>query len=116
MSHKTQPKAIEIDINDVRATEVSAPKISRRADDEKEYFDHKENMQHAELGWLGKIWGGRSEKPGNVGAVVLVFLVLIIIYMAVFKHDVTNFKDIMTGFSSIITLILGYLFGSSDRS
>ena len=71
-----------------------------------------------ELGWIGKPFGGRSEKPGNISALVIVFcfISMVIVYLKppTAEYGVT-FERLFGALTSIITLILGYLFGSNDR-
>lgn len=80
---------------------------------------HEAQQFKDELGWLGKPFGGRSEKPGNISALVIVccFVAMIIVYENPPKaeHGVT-FERLFGALTSIITLILGYLFGSNEKS
>lgn len=95
---------------------VSPPKPDRLAADEEKMFAHEENMQNAQLGWIGKFWGAKAEKPGNVSAIVALLLAIYLGVLIFVFPDSSIFGDVFAGLSSIITLILGYLFGSSDKS
>lgn len=90
---------------------------------------HERERFKSELGWIGKVFGGRNEKPGNISAVVIVlcFVALGIVwytdvhvdfYFATHKIDapIIPAGHILSGLASIITLVLGYLFGSNNRS
>jgi hypothetical protein len=87
-----------------------------------------EGRQHArELGWLGKPFGGKNEKPGNISAavVILCFSILGLVWLTDTAIDVfvvgrkieplMPFERIFSGLTAIITLVLGYLFGSNDK-
>lgn len=79
---------------------------------------HEAQQFKDELGWLGKPFGGRAEKPGNISALVIVlcFISMVIVYLCPPKaeHGVT-FERLFGALTSIVTLILGYLFGSNER-
>ena len=94
---------------------VSPPKPDRMAADEEKMFAHEENMQNAQLGRIGKIWGAKSEKPGNVSAIIALVLATYLGLLIFCQPDNAHFDDVFSGITSIITLILGYLFGSNDR-
>lgn len=95
---------------------VPSPKTDRMAADEEKLFAHQENMQQANLGWIGKIWGSKSEKPGNVSAIIALVLASYLGLLIFWQPENEHFGDVFGGLTSIVTLILGYLFGSSDRS
>ena len=99
----------------VQAT-VEPPKPGSTAASEEKMFAHKENMQSAQLGWIGKFWGAKAEKPGNVSAIVALLLAIYLGVLIFFFPESTVFSDVFAGLTSIITLILGYLFGSSERN
>jgi len=85
---------------------------------EEALFAHERERFKKELGWLGMPFGGRAEKPGNISAlvVVLCFAGLAFVYYAppTAASGVT-LDRLFGGLTSIITLVLGYLFGSNDR-
>ncbi len=103
-------------VGDIAETTVPPPKPDHNARAEQAQFSHNENMQKVKLGIVGWIWGSRSEKPGNISAIVAIILVIYLGVMLAFFQDSSIFKEVFAGITSIITLILGYLFGSSDRS
>jgi len=109
-----------VTLKELAEATVQVPRPDQRATDEQAQFDHKERMQETQLGWVGKIWGSRSEKPGNISAIVALILVLYIgglLATALFSPNVSfsDVSDALAGVTSIVTLILGYLFGSNDR-
>ena len=104
-----------VTLQDAQQATVTPPKPDRMAADEEKMFAHEENMQNAQLGWMGKIWGAKSEKPGNVSAIIALVLAAYLGMLIFWQPENKNFSDVFAGITSIITLILGYLFGSSDR-
>lgn len=76
----------------------------------------------AEKGWIGHIFGARSEKSGNVAG-ILVLSGLGLIGFAYFLQSPPNgppqlypAKDFVGAVVSLITLALGYLFGRNSRT
>jgi len=102
-----------IEPKDIANTRVSLPSPGPMAKDEAAMFEHQEKMQDAQLGWVGRIWGSRFEKPGNISAIVAIALVLYLGILIFTDSDNPKFDDVFSGISTIVTLILGYLFGSS---
>jgi hypothetical protein len=99
----------------------SPPNVSGTA--EKAFFDsdraaHEHNMRKLELGYVGLIFGGGSEKSGNIAliTIIIVFLLLLFIF---YRIGVAANGDLLIKIASpllsIITLALGYLFGSSRK-
>jgi len=81
---------------------------------------HAQATLWAEQGWIGHVLGSKTEKPGNVAAIVIFFcFILLVIGFCVLSHgdgksneDFFKFTSIITG---IVGLALGYLFGSSSQ-
>jgi hypothetical protein len=74
-----------------------------------------------EKGWIGHVFGARSEKSGNVAG-ILVLVGLGIIAFAYFAQKPPGqvapafpAKDFVGAIVSLITLALGYLFGRNSR-
>lgn len=111
----TDSSTRQITLEDAQQATVPSPKPDRMAVDEEKMFAHEENMQNAQLGWIGKVWGAKSEKPGNVSAIIAIVFALYLGLLIFYQPTNEKFDDIFAGVTSIITLILGYLFGSSDR-
>lgn len=63
-----------------------------------------------EVGYIGKIVGSSSEKPGNIAAISIIASFLIIVGLIFFKKDAFD-AEVFLAILSIITLALGYLFG-----
>lgn len=93
-----------------------------------ERLKHQQAQFQSELGIVGKIFGGRQEKAGNISAVVLFlcFIALAVawiaevglhVYFATQKIDPPSmpFDKVVAGTISVITLVLGYLFGNSSH-
>jgi len=109
-----------VNLRDLEEATVSPPVPDQKAKGEREQFRHAEKMQETQLGWVGRIWGSRSEKPGNISAIVALILVLylgVLFTFALCSSEVSlaDIADTVSVITSIITLILGYLFGSNDR-
>lgn len=94
---------------------------------EERLLAHERDTFKSELGIVGRIFGGRSEKPGNISGLFLAFaaVFLVVAYAVQIYIDVVypdhheiamSFDKIFGGMTSIITLILGYLFGSNGGS
>jgi hypothetical protein len=98
---------------DIRLTQPEPTVPDERAKKEEAFYDHQYRTQQAELGAIGRFIGCNSEKPGNISFIVLL-LCLIVICLAMF-FELQHFEKILTAFVSVITLALGYLFGSSTK-
>lgn len=119
-NEKTTLERVEAALEQAKAAaaEIPTPKPDGRARDEQRYFDHQESMQKVQLGILGKLWGAKHEKLGNFSGAILVILTLYlgaILIVTIVQENNENFLHIFSGITSIITLILGYLFGSSGQ-
>ena len=98
------------------------PGDSLSAKDEDALFRHKERVQQAELGSIGKILGSEKEKPGNISGLICIALVVLLallicgwLFICMWSKVCTGqepFQEIFSGLIAVITLILGYLFGS----
>ncbi len=104
-----------VTLQDAQETTIAPPKSIKKAADEEKMFTHAENMQNAQLGRIGKLFGVKSEKPGNVSAIIAIALAAYLGLLIFWQPDNKHFSEVFAGITSIITLILGYLFGSSDR-
>lgn len=83
-------------------------------------FAHKERQFRNELGWVGGVLGGRREKSGNVAfiAIALSFIVVIAIVLiaAAGSLEWSMVGELVAAPVSIITMALGYLFGTNDNN
>ena len=107
--------------------ELANASVDAKAQKEKDFLAAESERFTKELGWLGRTFGGRREKPGNISALVIC-MIFAFIFVAFIAEVVANiwfpftghssvpFDRIFTGLTSIVTLILGYLFGSNERS
>ncbi|MGQ4273938.1 hypothetical protein [Terrihabitans sp. B22-R8] len=117
-----------VDLSKIRYAPTEVPSATPGASAHKEasMLAHEAEQFKKELGLLGIPFGGRSEKPGNISALVIcVSLALIFIIYAAERIISVKFGDSVSSFdfdrifgalTSIITLVLGYLFGSNERS
>ena len=106
-----------VEPSDIAEANTPEPLDNSMARSEIAQFAHQETMQKSKLGWVGGIWGSRSEKPGNVAAIVLVIL-LVFVGWLLWNHEKLGeiFSDTLALMMSTVTLILGYLFGSTSKS
>ncbi len=110
------PPTKTITLEDLEEVNVPAPKPGQDAKDESKFFAHTENMQKTQLGFVGWVWGSKSEKPGNIAGIVLIIL-LVFVGCLLFKFNTWDlFSDTLTALMSTVTLLLGYLFGSSSKN
>jgi len=111
-----RPPNNNIEASDIAEAETPEPIDPSMARNEIASFAHEESMHKSKLGWVGAIWGSKSEKPGNVAAIVLIVL-LFFIGAIIFNHEALGdlFSDTLALMMSTVTLILGYLFGSSSN-
>jgi hypothetical protein len=112
------PEQPPIDIDKISSAPVEVPDDAALAKKESFHLAHEQEYFRKELGWLGKPFGGRSEKPGNISALVIVlcFGAMAIVYLKPSGLGAgITIKEAFQSLMSIVTLILGYLFGSNDR-
>ena len=102
-------------LDDLSEVTVEPPKPAQTAHNEKALFDHEERVQKAKLGWVGAVWGSKSEKPGNIAAIVAIVLLFFVGVLIFGYSDWELFSETLAVLMSTISLILGYLFGSSSR-
>lgn len=102
-------------LDDLSEATVAPPKPDNVARNEQAFFAHEENMHKAKLGWVGAVWGSKSEKPGNIAAIVAIVL-LAFVGVLIFRYSEWKlFGETLSALMSTISLILGYLFGSSSK-
>jgi hypothetical protein len=112
-------KAVSLDRIAAAPVEIPDTGSLGKAKQEAEYLAHQQGMFRKELGWMGHPFGGRSEKPGNISALVIIlcFCAMGVVYF--FPRDLgpgISLKEAFQSLMSVVTLILGYLFGSNDRA
>jgi hypothetical protein len=114
MASNNTPTASGVKTADISRVQPDAPEPDARARQEAALYDHQYRTQQAELGWIGKLIGCNAEKPGNISFITII-LSLIIIVVSVCAGS-AHFEKVLTVFISVITLALGYLFGSNKKS
>lgn len=65
------------------------------------------------MGWIGRIFGGGDEKSGNIAGFVLVaslIAVIFLLWLSV-KYPQAQLSQAITGFFTVITTTVGYIFG-----
>lgn len=96
--------------------------LSERNKHELEILDkkhsHELNCKNKELGWLGWLFGGKELTSLNISG-FLIFLLLVVglvLTLKVYesKEDIENLLKIWSIITPIITLTLGYIFGSKS--
>lgn len=116
MTDETPP----IPVGKISTAPVEVPNDADFSNAKREFeFLHQQEYFKKELGWLGKPFGGRNEKPGNISALVIVlcFGAMAAVYFRPESLGVSvTVKEAWQSLMSVVTLILGYLFGSNDRS
>ena len=77
----------------------------------------KQASKKLEIGWMGRLFGDASEKPGNIAglAIILAFLMLVFVLYAVPDTATAPKREAVTLLGGIITGALGFLFGRTSR-
>jgi hypothetical protein len=114
-----QKEEASIDVEKITSAPVEVPDDAALAKKESFHLAHEQEYFRKELGWLGRPFGGRTEKPGNISALVIVlcFVAMAVVYLKPegLGNGIT-IKEAFQSLMSVVTLILGYLFGSNDRA
>jgi hypothetical protein len=109
-----------VSIDKIATAPVDVPDAGAVNDAKKEAeFLHQRESFKSELGWLGKPFGGKSEKPGNISALVIVLCFGAMFSVYFFPRELgggISLKEAWQSIMSVVTLILGYLFGSNERA
>lgn len=103
-----------------RARIVPTPRHARQVESVKaESLDlkkvehaHEQATHLAEQGWIGKICGSRGENAGNIAFLAIVACFMVIAGAALRFGLTEEFFKLLSVLSSVISLALGYLFGS----
>lgn len=77
----------------------------------------KEVATRLQQGWLGRFWGS-TNAPRNIAGVIVCIFSALFVYIVVSSIGDQGFspKDALASVSSLITLLLGYLFGRASAS
>ena len=80
----------------------------------KQVLDAEAQQQVRETGALGRVFGSKENAPHNIVATVVILLIVFGILYSVLPVDKSTFsaKEAWTIITPIITLALGYLFGT----
>jgi hypothetical protein len=78
-------------------------------------LDARHASKLVEMGWIGRIFGSATEKPGNIAAMVIAFSFAALVAVLFFGPNSADFPkgQAVTAFISIITGALGFVFGRS---
>ena len=107
-------KQQKVSLEDAKKAKAETPS-PKSIEIEKKYA---QKTLETEQGTLGKLIGSRNEKAGNVAFIVLLFCFIVIVVLFVrldIKEHFDKLLELLTVFLGIITLILGYLFGSAGK-
>ena len=106
--------------------EVSATAVMDTARRERyQVFQHTEPESYLkerslDLGWIGRIFGGKEEKAGNIAiaAIIMAFLMVTAMFVidAFVEPAISYSQVVVTGGISIITAALGYVCGVDKSS
>ncbi len=106
-----------VTVEEARRAEPNVPEPDALALKESDN-NHDKAILKAEGGFVGAFFGSRTEKPGNV-ALIVILLCFTLIFCGFFKIDIAInselFFKLLSVVFGIVTLALGYLFGSSNR-
>ena len=70
-----------------------------------------------EMGWIGLLFGGATQKAGNVASFAIVFsCIMLAIIVLRPTSSAVPVGELYTLFGGIITLALGYMFGKGANS
>ena len=98
---------LEVDLEKLKAEPV--PRLDDIARREQAQYDHQHRTKQADLGLIGKLVGSSTEKAGNISFIVLVVYFGIVVASLFWAKESTSM--LLPHFLSILTLVLGYLFG-----
>lgn len=95
----------------------AAPSVSGQK--EAKFFEagrneHELKMAKHRSGWFGILFGSAVEAPTNIAGFLVVCCVIIIV-CCVFAPPTSATEKIQTWAVSLITLIIGYLFGAKSK-
>lgn len=118
-SVQAEPKPVLVSEEQARTADPIVPAPSALAIAEANN-NHAVTVQRTSLGLIGKFLGAGSEKAGNVAAIVILFSFCAVAVAFFYGGDGGKqrlddaFFKVLSAFSGLIGLALGYLFGSSS--
>ena len=98
---------------------------AQSAKQESQFFRHSDpetylRERKLDLGWLGRVFGGKDEKAGNVAIAAILMAFVMVISMTIIdacvKAEIPYSQVVVTGGISIITAALGYVCGVDKSS
>lgn len=87
----------------------NASKLRRDPPSKRYASDQSIALKRMELGWIGLVFGGASEKPGNIAAVLLISSLLVSLVASIFPFAAPS--GAVKTLEGLAALALGYLFG-----
>lgn len=84
-------------------------KLRRDPRSKRHATDQRIALKRIELGWIGLVFGGVSEKPGNIAAVLLISYLMISLVASILPFAAP--LGAVRTLEGLATLALGYLFG-----
>ena len=76
--------------------------------------DHKEApVQQQDLGWLGYVFGARYAATNIAGIVAVAMVIMLAVIWRTTETPEALEREFATGAFSLLSLVLGYLFGSA---
>lgn len=115
----TEPGDIGLAPIDPAAEPAGSP-VPGRGQQENQFFaefrlTHELNLVKHDLGFIGKCFGSSAQAPTNIAAILIVCLVVFIIASA-FATSNDNLNETRKWAFSIITLVVGFLFGAGTKT
>lgn len=107
------------------AKEQALDAAAQEAKQEAKSFDILDPESHLrerrlDLGWIGRIFGGKDEKAGNVAVAAILMAFVMVITMTIIDAfvdaEIPYSQVVVTGGISIITAALGYVCGVDKSS
>lgn len=106
-----------------KAQDIGA--AAQSAKQESQFFRHSDpetylRERKLDMGWLGRVFGGKDEKAGNVAVAAILMAFLMVISMTIIDAsvdaEIPYSQVVVTGGISIITAALGYVCGVDKSS
>ena len=98
---------------------------AQSAKQESQFFRHSDpetylRERKLDMGWLGRVFGGKDEKAGNVAVAAILTAFVMVISMTIIDAcvdtEIPYSQVVVTGGISIITAALGYVCGVDKSS
>lgn len=76
----------------------------------------EEKKLDLDAGVLGKFFGNSNSAPSNIAGLSILLLLIFSVFITIYPNEKISTAEVWKITSPIITLILGYLFGKSEKS